>query len=425
MDKTMKRCSLVVALLLLSAALVLSPVFAQEPVTIRVMTQSLELSPEQIAAFEAANPDINVELIEIDQLVVDMSIASGDVPDLLRMYASTVPSYVQQGLLLDLTPYFEASSIITLDDIAPAADYYQINDRYYGLPKDWSLDFSLYIYTPTFETAGVPIPSTSEPLTYAELADIARQLREGGGDTMTSYALFIPRYERVITAIMLQYGTSLFSADFSEMRLTDNPRALEVIRFFYDLTLEGVMNPNTGVPAWGTDTMPIFQWGYWYGGAISDTNPMYGQLMMLPAPTWDRRLPRLNTTVGPVGMTIMAGSRHPDEAYRFFEWYIVGEEGRNRTRHGWGAPPLLSMFDLLPQDTDFNRQRYEVLVSELPYADWVLPVYPYQSIGVTFDESWEINMARALRGEIDFETFVSNLQEAVNLAILNEQLTTG
>lgn len=427
----MKRATIPLLSICLLLPFLVAPIFAQEPVVIYVMTDSRELNAEEIAAFETENPDIHVELI--DTLAIDVPLTStlmtalevGNIPDLVRVQADDMPALVEQGLLLDLTDYFTASSVITFDDISAAANYYKFNDRYYGLPKDWSLDFSIYVYTPAFEAAGIPIPSTTEPMTYAELADIARQLTVRDGNAVIDYGLFIPYYERTITSILIQRGISMFNDDYSEIHLTDNPDVLEVIRFFFDLTMEGVLNPDRShmERAW-TSYLPMFQWGYWYAGSISEANLMYGQLTMLPAPTWDSTLPRLNTTIGPSGLTITAASSHPAEAYRFFEWYTAGAGAAERTRHGWGAPALRSYFRLLPQDTLFDQQRFELLISELPYSDWQLPVYPYESIANTFNPSWERNIALALQGEIDFDVFVSNLQEEINLAILNEQVAS-
>jgi len=79
------------------------------------------------------------------------------------------------------------------------------------------------------------------------------------------------------------------------------------------------------------------------------------------------------------------------------------------------------MFDLLPHDSAFDQQRLSVLKSELPYSDWVLPVYPYRSIPTTFNQSWASNIQRAIAGDIDFETFADALQDEVNLGILSEK----
>jgi multiple sugar transport system substrate-binding protein len=39
------------------------------------------------------------------------------------------------------------------------------------------------------------------------------------------------------------------------------------------------------------------------------------------------------------------------------EYYSGGQPALDRAVTGWGVPLLKSMFDLLPQDTEFNQQR--------------------------------------------------------------------
>jgi multiple sugar transport system substrate-binding protein len=410
--------------LLLTLGLSLFSISAQEPVTIRVMTQSNELTDDEIAAFEAENPDIHIERVELSEFSFDLSIQTGDLTDVIRVGADRMPGLIAKGDLLDLTGYFEASSIIQLEDITSAGNYFKFDGRYYGLPKDWSPDFSIWIYNVAFADAGIPIPDTSEPLTYVELADLARELTIRDGDTVIRPGLFIFYPLSTLTQILIQQDTSMFNEDYSELQLTDNPVAMETVRFFYDISMEGILNlDNASIQeAWG-EGLPMVQWGYWYGGSIAEDNPLYGQMTMLPAPTWSHDLPRVNMTGGPVGLAVSANSAHPDEAYRFFEWYIAGTDGRQRAAHGWGAPPLVSMFDLLPQDTPFDQQRFLVLEDELQYSDWQAPVYPYLTTGRAFNEAWTQHIQRAVAGEIDFETFASDLQETVNLAILNEQLS--
>jgi multiple sugar transport system substrate-binding protein len=404
--------------------------------TLRVVSLPYELSEDEIASFEEANPDIKIELLDWQTFSYDTAVALGEIPDVMRVQATDMPALVQEGLVQDLTPYFEASDRIRIDDFASATNYYRFDDHYYGLPKDWSLDFSLYVYNPAFEAAGIPIPNTEEPLTYAEVANLAQQLTMVEGETVIQYGFYTYFLERTIASILTQRDHSLFTDNYTEMHLVshpaddemhlvDNHEALEVIHFFYDMALNDSMYPYTSSSStWKLiieGQIAIFQYGYWFGGAVTEDMPIYDQLTMLPAPTWDRELPRLNTTIGPVGMVISSSTQHPDEAYRFFEWYTVGEASVERAEAGWGAPNLLSQFDLLPQDTEFDRQRLSVLQSELPYSDWILPIYPYQGIITTFSESWNRNIELARIGEVDFDIFVSNLQEAINLAILNEQ----
>lgn len=400
-----------------------------KPVELVVMTTRRELTSEEVAAFQIDNPDIRIKVVENIPQLFELGIATGDMPDLFRVDARQIPDLVSKGLLLDITNAMIKSKLIAFDDIHKNANYFVVNGRYYGLPKDWSLDFSLYIYNQAFKEAGVPIPSTTEPMTYAELAELAGKLTQRKGNKVTRPGFYTYSLERAITAILTQKGTRLFNNDSSEMQLTENPIAREVVRYFYEMGLDGRMpsapESTDNFLAFFDGRLAITQYGYWMGALVTKDKVVHNQVTMLPAPTWDRRLPRLNTSVGPVGLALSATTKHPDAAYRFFEWYIAGKGAEARTRTGWGAPALISMQNLLPQKTPFDRQRLAVLRSELPYSDWKLPQISYRNVLTTFNRSWVANMKLAQAGKINFDEFASNLQEEVNLAIQDEKRMPG
>lgn len=400
-----------------------------KPVELVVMTTHRELTSEEVAAFQNDNPDIRLKVVENIPQLFELGVATGDMPDLFRVEARQIPALVKDGLLLDITDALTKSKRIAFDDIHKNANYFLVRGRYYGLPKDWSLDFSLYIYNQAFKEAGLPIPSTTEPMTYAELAELAGKLTQRKGSRVTRPGFYTYAPERAINAILTQRGARLFNDDSSEMQLTGNPIAREVVRYFYDMGLDGRM-PTTPEStdlflSFFDGKLAITQYGYWFGAMVTKDKVVHNQVTMLPAPTWDRRLPRLNTSVGPVGLAISAKTKHPDAAYRFFEWYIAGKGAEARARTGWGAPALMSMQDLLPQSTPFDRQRLAVLRSEIPYSDWKLPQINYRSAVVAFNRSWAVNMELARAGKIGFDEFSSNLQEEVNLAIQDEKRLSG
>jgi multiple sugar transport system substrate-binding protein len=81
----------------------------------------------------------------------------------MRVQAVTIPQYVARGVVLDLTPYFEASSVLQPDDLMPVNDYYRADDdltigqgNQYGMVKDWSPDMTIWVNTALLEAAGVP-----------------------------------------------------------------------------------------------------------------------------------------------------------------------------------------------------------------------------------------------------------------------------
>jgi ABC-type glycerol-3-phosphate transport system substrate-binding protein len=68
-----------------------------------------EFTEDHVAAFQAENEGITVEVLEADLTRFFAMYAAGTPPDLLRVQAPSVPQYLARNMLQDLTPFFEVS----------------------------------------------------------------------------------------------------------------------------------------------------------------------------------------------------------------------------------------------------------------------------------------------------------------------------
>ena len=396
-----------------------------EQIELSVMLPTNELSDEQMADFEAANPDIKLVRVENEVTVLNAMLAADTPPDIIRASAFEIPRYVQQGILLDITPYLEQSDMLESEDISPAANYFVIDGATYGLPKDWSPDFSLFFSNNALDAAGLDVPSTTESMTFSELADMARQLTVKEGDRTLQFGYFIGFLERQVQYFLAQTGGSLYSEDYTEINLTNNPEAEEILRAFYDLAVEDVIpNPLNPAASWPGEVfmngnLAIVSYGYWFGGMVNgatEESPVYEAVTMVPGPIWEEGLPRYNPTWGPTGTTIAAGSPNPDAAFRFFEWYNAGDPAIARASSGWGVPALHSLESLMPVETPFQQAAFEQVQNEMAVADYVLPINPYYQVSV-FDSAWDTYLEDALRGTLAFEEMLELMEADINAAI--------
>src|SRR5215210_3134776 len=162
-----------------------APAAGSAATTLTLMMGEGEFSDDQIKAFTDANPSIKIERVPADEAQLRTLLDAGTPPDLIRTDGFRLANLAQRGLLLDLTDYFNASALIKKDDLAPPSSYYQFQGGIYGMPKDWSPDYSLFVSSTAFEQADVPLPSTAKPLTYPDLHNLARQLTKRDGDKVT------------------------------------------------------------------------------------------------------------------------------------------------------------------------------------------------------------------------------------------------
>lgn len=360
-----------------------------EAVTIRTTMPPGELSDDQIKEFESENPNINVELVPADETKLMAMIAAGTAPDVIRISGvQELPTYVTRGLALNLDPYFQNSKLIKQDDLLPVADIFKYNGSWYGLLKDWSPDQTLYINKKIFEAAGVPIPDPKTPLTYSELLDMTQKLTkiEDGkmiiegmdGDDLFSMTN--------VQMQLQQLGKSLWSSDMKKANINNDDVKNVLNRINQFVQAKAVYSPINPAPNWTGGTfidgqLAIAQFGYWYTGILrSDpkTKDLLDNYMLLPAPVVDGGA-RYSPVTGGTGAIILKQSKHPEEAFKFLEWYMAGKPADDRAKSGWGVPIFKSKLSLMPQQTNFDKQSYEVLNDEIQngQTDEVLQFNPY------------------------------------------------
>jgi multiple sugar transport system substrate-binding protein len=262
-------------------------------------------------------------------------------------------------------------------------------------------------------------------LTYPDLHDLARKLTKRDGDKVTQmgYGYSFGTFVRIVQGLLAERGEKLYKPDFSAVVLKDNPAAIEILQYFYDISKENITwNPLTPSPSWAGDDflkgiLGICQLGYWYSAMISaDKDTIAKQKpVLLPAPSWDGKQ-RFNPTAAAVGLVVAKATKNPDAAWQLFEYYMAGEPAKARAASGWGVPGLKSLYPLMPRESAFQRQVQDQLKDELQYADHVLEANPNYDDGV-FSTSWMTNLEPALRGSITFDQLVAAIERDCNAAI--------
>ena len=396
---------------------------------VTIMHQRNELSEDQQKQFETDNPGITMNFVTADQTRFFAMYAAGTPPDLYRCQAPSIPQFLARKLLYDLTPYFEASQLTKLDDLAAANDYYKADSplsigkgKIYGMCKDFSPDFTVFIYTKLFNDASVPVPDDTKALTYAEVMDIAKKTTKMEGDRILSlgYGYADGWIDRIWMAMLLETGQKLYTDGFDQIVLSANDEAKKIVQYYLDLANQKVtpspINPSPN--GWfGTDynagILAMAQYGFWFS-AMAETDTNRGGCMMLPAPTWSGQ--RRDCTMTATGMIMTSATKVPDAAWKVFEWYNGGQPSIDRAKSGWGVPALKSQMSMIPQGTDFQKQVYKVLQGELALGTPPIQFNPFVGETVVSD-SWLKNLDIVLKGDNKVETLMANIEAEVNLSI--------
>lgn len=372
-----------------------------QTVTIKTSIGKAELSADQIKEFETAHPNIKIEIQELDATKLAAELATGDAPDVLRISgAFETPGYVIKGVAMDLTDMINSSSVINKDDMLSIDNVFRFDGKtigqgpIYGLPKDWSNDFTIWYNKKAFEAANVPLPDPKTPLTWPQVMDLAKKLTIKKDGKIIQYGLAANEWGKTEPNFnnLLQYlqsaGVSYSSPDNSSVDF-NKPAVKDYINMWVN-AVKSNYGPNSvnGDKTSGGDLfldnkVAMMLNGYWYSGGLRSSDKAKTHLSdfgMLPAPLAPGGK-RVSPTMGATGGIINKATKHPKEAFTFFEWFFAGKPADDRAKTGWGLPAFKSKMSLLPQDTDFDKQAYSVLQDETNYSGEFLPVNPYLSGG--------------------------------------------
>ena len=394
---------------------------ASKAVTLTVMYKNNELTKEHIADFEAKNPGIQVSFVEYDPNRLNAMLASGSPPDFARGAAVGSSNNNARQLATNLNPYLEKSTLLKSSDLMPVNDNFRWDGKaigqgpYYGIVKDWSQDATLWFNKALFEKAQVPALSTTDPVTYDELMELAKKLTaKQDGKTLVyglgvewAWNLYAP-----IAMMIMQQGGEVYSTDLTTANLA-NAAGKRAIGWYVDLAQAGLAPSSLDPLADGADLstfmakrMAVTQDGFWYGGNfVKESDELKGTIGMAPAPQIGQQ--RISPCYAGVGAWIPEQSKNKDEAWKLMEYFMAGPPAQERAKSGWGLPALKSLLPMVPQDLPYQKAAFATSQNELNFAK-PLPESPYVTI-----DSWNSVLDKYIQGAIKKEISVDAASQQI------------
>lgn len=329
-------------------------------------------------AFEAANPDIAVEPVDIlaDDYAekVTTMLAGGDDTDVLTMKSTTdYARYANRGQLLDVTDLVKDE--IPSDDLLNL-DAYDIDDTYFGVP--YRSDFwVLYYNKDIFDKAGVAYP---DDLTWTEYAALAKQLTGTADDGSKVYGSYQHIWRSVEQAIAAaQTDGDLLSGDYDFMKAQyDMALALQAEGSSLDYATAKSQQTSYRT-MFETGQAAMMPMGTWYVAGIlsakaaGSTTVNWGIAPMPQVAAGDD-----TTTIGgPTAFAVNKNAANQDAAKKFIA-FAAGEEGAKAVASVGTVPALQSdaitdayfALDGMPND-DLAKKAFEPedVVLEMPVSD--------------------------------------------------------
>ena len=240
-----------------------------EQVTLQLANWDTSTQPavtRLVDAFEAANPDIQVEIIDVPSADYTTKLSvmlngGSDVDVFFIKDADTMMSLVEKGQLADMSANIEAEGI-DLADFNGLADYYNVEGKQYALPA--RTDYYVMFYNKdVFDAAGVAYPTND--WTWTDFEEIAGQLTSGEGATKT-YGAFIHTSQACVENWGVQDG---------QHTIMDYQTGYDFFKPYYEMVLR--MQDAGSIQDFGT----LKTGNIHYSGPFSQ-----GTVGMMPMGTW-------------------------------------------------------------------------------------------------------------------------------------------
>lgn len=283
-----------------------APAAEQETIKIAAWDASTSATTTPlIAAFEEANPNIKVELIDIasadyTQKLTVMLNGGNDLDVVWIKDGDTTPSIAARGQLEDLTPYIERDSV-DLSAYNGVAETLNMGGKQVALPISTGF-YILYYNKDIFDAAGVEYPSND--MTWAEFEELAGKVTMGEGNDKkygallhtwqacvqnwgvqdgvhtildTDYTFFKPYYEMalrmqdagtVMDYSTLKTGNIHYSSSFLQGQVAMMPMGTWFMATMISKIKEGESTVN-----WGIATIPHAE-DMEAGYTVGSTTPM-------------------------------------------------------------------------------------------------------------------------------------------------------
>lgn len=343
-----------------------------KPVHLVIMVPELVSDTVIKEGFNKIYPNITYDCIIADYTKLMSMVAADNAPDVWSVGAfHTGIMYTARGLFLNLDEYVAKSELLKKDDFTDIEKLFMWDGQsigkgsVYGIVKDWSLDTQLWLNKKVFADAGIPLPDTTKPITFTQLAEYATKMVkiEDGKQTRWGFAGGLTM-EQLVMFQLGQMGKSLYNADYSTNFNT--PEVKAILQYWVDLAKSGGCASALSAPAdvvgvstFMQDQVGIAMWGYWYSAYIKGNEEAKLRLedfVFVQSPVMDGATNPGNSCIAGVGGAVFSRTDYPDAAWKFVEYYYGGPSADDRAKSGWGIPMLKSKVAMMPYETPFDKQ---------------------------------------------------------------------
>lgn len=325
-----------------------------------------------VAAFEVANPDIQVETTRYAwddfKPALLTALAGGETPDAARMDIIWVPEFAEMGALTQLDGAMPDFETLTAD-LFPgplATNFWQ--GHYYGLPQNTNTQVLLWNRA-DFEAAGIAEP----PATMEEFAADVCALTDSATEQY-GYALGGTYFWAPAPVFYAMGGRVVDENVTTATGYINGSESVAAFTMLVDLFNQGCISPNVlggGIgtaDGHATGMYAMIIDGPWMVDIYHGNYPDF-EVNFSPIPTGPDGT--TSSVVGGEDVVIFSGSAHPEAAMRWAA-YLLSEEAQRTMAEVGVIPTRASLIDdpAMPAYFGVFLEQLQTAQARVPHPSW-------------------------------------------------------
>jgi len=394
-----------------------SPAAPAEPVDLTFATYvwqpaTVEATEQIVADWNAANPNIQVEIVPIDVNSVHDALVTqfqgGTAADVIHDESADLAGFVNQGYIADMTSLI--SEELKADIPQGIWDSVTYEGKVSAVPTLLQ-SYVVFANADHLEAAGIETPTLDSPWTWDDFRTHAKTLTSDG-----RYGVGVGL--RSATALMLSaslnFGGEYFYQEGEDWVLRFDQAEQEVPTRIHAMAYEDQSIEPNSIGLSGSDNLAsflagnfsMFLGGNFYAQQLTEQAPADFNWVMLPLLMGDSQTQAAN----PQTLSVSAQSEHPNEAMQFIEYFTSGENMAKFAQGDWLAPSSTSGGEAVLAETS-GEGGWDVVVSSAEQ----LQEAPFQKLENY--PQWKDQIATPA-----FQQYFAN---QIDLAALTSQLVDG
>lgn len=361
--------------------------------TVRVMLwgNDADISSIKDAAegFIKNNPDISVKFetgdCAVDYAACKTLIAGGNMPDVFVTGSWNYYEAANDGVLADLTPYFDDGDISKDDFTKPVIDALTspIDDKVYALPMGYNVQ-SLFFNKDMFAAAGLETPPADGSYTYDDLREWSALLTldskgnnarsaDFNADDIVQYGYFNfaaapiePGYSPVLKA----FGGGILGGELRNECTAEDSGTIAGMQWLQDLMWKDhsaitpqLQQEEPGFSRWVRGQVAMQQGSHEQVVAVQQQNPdlNYDVAALPKGPAGNATLFQVHT------WAMYEGSKAKDSAWEFLKYMATDGSGKQM-----GLIPAYEDVALGPDFAEAPNEPSNLVAAQLKPAEWDL-----------------------------------------------------